>query len=343
MRVRNRPGFTLIELLVVIAIIGVLIALLLPAVQAAREAARRSQCTNNLKQIGIGLHNYHGAVGGFPPGEIPSGAGGWKFMSSVLMMAPYMENAPMYNAMNFSFSPEEGAADPNGTVVRTKINTFLCPSDGSADPNTQINYRACTGTYIRVRGGNERARGNGLFTEILSRDISSCTDGTSQTIAFAEQLRGDGNGAKASRSDYLGGGPSKWITISGKVGDAKVETVEYQAMEATCDTTAYNKVPNPSSGFSMGRWWTVSGFGFGMFNTIQTPNSRHIMVCRDDCSAGCAPELNALSMATSAHSGGVNVLMGDGSVRFIKDSVNQQTWWALGTRDGGEVVSSSDY
>jgi prepilin-type N-terminal cleavage/methylation domain-containing protein/prepilin-type processing-associated H-X9-DG protein len=343
MRHRNRPGFTLIELLVVIAIIGVLIALLLPAVQAAREAARRAQCTNNLKQIGIGLHNYHGAVGGFPPGEIASGAGGWKWFSGVTMMAPYMENNAMYNALNFTFGPEEGTADPNGTVVRTKINTFLCPSDGSADPAAQINYKACTGTYIKIRGSGNWAKPNGLFTDTLSRDIASCSDGTSQTIAFSEQLRGDGNGAKFSRSDYLGGGTSKWITVANTVGDAKSETTYYQAMEKACDTTAYNVVPNPSSGFSMGRWWTVSGFGFGEFNAIQTPNGHHIMVCRDDCSAGCAPEPNSLSMATSNHSGGVNTLMGDGSVRFIKDSVNQQTWWALGSRDGGEVISASDY
>jgi len=343
MRDRNRPGFTLIELLVVIAIIGVLIALLLPAVQSAREAARRSQCTNNLKQIGIGLHNYHGAVGGFPPGEIPSGAGGWKYMSAVLMMAPYMENAPMYNSMNFTFGPEEGTADPNGTVVRTKINTFLCPSDGAGDPATQCNYKASTGTYIKIRGSGNWAKPNGLFTDPLSRDIASCSDGTSQTIAFSEQLRGDGNGGKFSRSDYLGGGPSKWISVSGTVGDAKVETTNYLAMQTACDTTAYNIVPNPSSGFSMGRWWTVSGFGFGEFNTIQTPNGHHIMVCRDDCSAGCAPEPNSLSMATSQHSGGVNTLMGDGSVRFIKDSVNVDAWRALSTPQGGEVVSSDAY
>ncbi|HEX8200266.1 MAG TPA: DUF1559 domain-containing protein, partial [Isosphaeraceae bacterium] len=314
-----------------------------PAVQAAREAARRSQCSNNLKQIGLGLHNYHGAVGGFPPGEIPSGAGGWKYFSSVTMMAPYMENAAMYNALNFSFGPEDGGGQPNSTVVNTKINTYLCPSDGSADPAAQINYKASTGTYIKIRGSGNWSKPNGLFTDTLSRDVSSCTDGTSQTVAFAEQLRGDGNGSKFSRSDYYGGGTNQWITNANTVGDAKVETAMYQAMEKACDTAAYNKTPNPSSGFSMGRWWTVSGFGFGEFNTIQTPNGKHIMVCRDDCSAGCAPEPNALSMATSAHSGGINVLLGDGSVRFIKDSIAQQIWWALGTRDGGEVVSSSDY
>jgi len=310
-------------------------------VQAAREAARRSQCTNNLKQIGLGLHNYHGALGGFPPGEIPSGAGGWKYFGALTMMAPYMENAPMYNALNFTFGPEDGAGNQNSTVVNTKINTYLCPSDGGADPLTQNNYKASTGTYIKIRGSGNWSKPNGMFTDTLSRDLSSCTDGTSQTVAFAEQLRGDGNGAKYSRSDYLGGSSNVWVATG--VGDAKLEPALFLAMQKACDTTAYKVQPNPSSGFSMGRWWTVSGFGFGEFNTIQTPNGPHIMVCRDDCNSGCAPEPNALSMATSNHSGGVNVLLGDGSVRFIKDSISQQTWWALGSRDGGETVSSSDY
>ncbi len=137
MKTHHRRAFTLIELLVVIAIIGVLIALLLPAVQAAREAARRAQCTNNLKQIGLAMHNYHSAMGSFPLGSILArssvstyGGNKWSVHSQLLA---FMEQKAIYNALNFSVSPNNGMGGPmNRTGRITRINTFLCPSDGLA-------------------------------------------------------------------------------------------------------------------------------------------------------------------------------------------------------------------
>src|SRR3954453_11660663 len=145
MRTKPRPGFTLIELLVVIAIIGVLIALLLPAVQAAREAARRSQCTNNLKQLGLGLHNYHQGVGSFPMGSSRANGATWNNWSAQGLMLPYMEQQAIYNAINFNWEVTQSV---NTTAAYTTISSFLCPSDGNAGNITGLlnSYTGSCGT-----------------------------------------------------------------------------------------------------------------------------------------------------------------------------------------------------
>ena len=203
----RRRGFTLIELLVVIAIIAVLIALLLPAVQSAREAARRIQCTNNLKQIGLGLHNYLQAVGTFPLGTTlvnggygPVTYGCW---SAQALMLPFVEQAPLYNAANFSFAVAYGTLGQltNSTVVNTNLAMFLCPSDALAATsgagtagspnynNNNNNYFGSMGTTTRPSNANT----TGIFTGGGSNSytIASVTDGTANTVAFAESLVGD--------------------------------------------------------------------------------------------------------------------------------------------------------
>ena len=207
----SRRAFTLIELLVVIAIIAVLIALLLPAVQAAREAARRTQCINNLKQIGLALHNYQQNVGSFPmgatkapvnaPGDADSAGGGWSAWSAQSLLLPYMEQTAIYNSINFSWSCEQYNSLSwaiNSTAYNTKINSLLCPSDGNAGKSNICSYGASQGTttfnYV------DPGQSSGLFTYFRVYDIADCTDGTSNTIAFAEQLVGDGAGtARPSR------------------------------------------------------------------------------------------------------------------------------------------------
>ena len=218
-RARSR-GFTLIELLVVIAIIAVLIALLLPAVQAAREAARRSQCTNNLKQIGLGLHNYHTGNNSFPQGgskgpytvyattasaNVDPGTAyytpSWDGWSSLALMAPYLEQQALYSAMNFSWAPgwtgQPGYYN-NITVWNTHVATFLCPSDAYAGSVSGLtaslgnlnNYAASMGTTTANCCQHIAMTTTGLFAYEAVSAIQFVTDGTSNTVAFAETLTG---------------------------------------------------------------------------------------------------------------------------------------------------------
>ncbi|SIO62917.1 prepilin-type N-terminal cleavage/methylation domain-containing protein/prepilin-type processing-associated H-X9-DG domain-containing protein [Singulisphaera sp. GP187] len=352
---KRSRGFTLIELLVVIAIIAVLIALLLPAVQAAREAARRAQCINNLKQIGLAMHNYHSGLDTFPIGEMrpgigPSGQNGaWQYWGCLALLAPYMEQGAAFNCLNFNYWAPSDAA--NVTTLNMTVASFLCPSDGGRDGLIQNNYKGSTGTYAKIqKGGGSNGQGigfptNGIFTVDLCYGIRDCLDGTSNTIAFGEQMGGDGQRARWSRSDGWGGGVGVWaLTAAGDpvTGNAQVEFSLYQQMETQCDANGYRKAGVTEANWA-GRWWTVGGFELSLFNTIQPPNGQHVMGCRSDCSPDCWPEQNGLAMATSPHPGGTGFLMADGSVRFIKDSVAQKTYMGLGTRNGGEVISADAY
>ena len=165
----SRRGFTLIELLVVIAIIAVLIALLLPAVQAAREAARRAQCVNNLKQIGLALHNYHSSINALPWDH---GPGGWNEWSGMTMLLPYMEQQPLYNTINFNYIIGNGAATAtnggflNTTAIQTKLNGLVCPSDLDRLTNTDAGHN----NYVMNAGSDAFAdEGPTQFVGAVSR------------------------------------------------------------------------------------------------------------------------------------------------------------------------------
>ncbi len=230
MMARVKRGFTLIELLVVIAIIAVLIALLLPAVQSAREAARRAQCTNNLKQIGLAMHNYHTANGTFPQGisvdiQGSNGANGqdyanWNSWSAQAEMLGYLEQMPLYNAANWNWGPYpvNQFTAINNTVANTVISAFLCPSDPNAGSgqNGDVSYGGNINDYAAsfgtdTTGGNYSWGANGgqynnqgilgcvgMFGWGVAYGIQHCTDGSSNTIAYAEWLVGDGKGPAGS-------------------------------------------------------------------------------------------------------------------------------------------------
>jgi prepilin-type processing-associated H-X9-DG protein/prepilin-type N-terminal cleavage/methylation domain-containing protein len=349
----TRPlAFTLIELLVVIAIIAVLIALLLPAVQAAREAARRSQCVNNLKQIGVALHNYHTAHDAFPPGsskaiyQLNTVPYNWNNWSAQALLLGYLEQNPIYVSMNFSLAP--WASTVNGdkaadTVLRMRIGSFLCPSDGQAGAQCTNSYYGSMGTTI---GYNTQTSSNGLFAETVGHGIREITDGTANTVAFSEALVGDLTSNKAplkkrGHGILNAGGSQSW-----GVNDVSTNFNNIMSILNTQCNVAWDKNDaNTYGGYmSSGQYWGWGTPGMTLFQTVVPPNSSQYTwnTCRQDCQ-GCGVDSSHIVNATSNHAGGCNVLFCDGSVKFVKSSVNIRTWWALGSRGGDEVVSADSY
>ncbi len=356
-RVHVRRAFTLIELLVVIAIIAVLIALLLPAVQAAREAARRSQCVNNLKQIGLGLHNYHQTNDTFPLGNVCTGSGatpgcvGWDGYSPHAELLGFMEQKSIYNAINFSLSSSQ---PDNTTGIYPKIAVFLCPSDGNAggggksgvlnnDNSNTNSYSASTGTtYTPGDNGQGGSSSTGMFSYLVCYGIRDCTDGTSNTIAFAEHLVGIGTPTVNRANGTTGsGGSPQW---GGQSVDVYSNTAQVMTDLQGC-TAAWQTGNNILN--TRGYVWSIGSTGFTLFNTIVPPNSKTypFSACTFYGGGGWPGAMNGANIANvnSNHPGGANVLFTDGSVKFIKDTVNMNTYWGLGTRSGGEVVSSDAY
>ena len=359
MRMSTKRGFTLIELLVVIAIIAVLIALLLPAVQAAREAARRSQCTNNLKQLGLALHNYHTALNSFPMGASASnnpldGNVNWMGWSAQGLLLAYLEQTPLYNAANFSFDPIQNVGGHvNSTVVNTKINTFLCPSDGGSGkalPDFLVinNYYASQGTSVQ----NTPTMASGIFCYNNAYGIENVTDGTSNTIAFGEALVGNDK-----YSAYAGNGVSYCPSCTQFATNTDANDIQsggvVVATQVLNNFTACAAVfiPDVRSATNIsanrGEVWAWGAESMSMFNTLVPPNNKTYggwNQCRQSCQCGLgSADHSDISNASSNHPGGANFTLADGSVRFIKESLAVKTYWALGTKDRGETISSDSY
>jgi len=344
-----RRGFTLIELLVVIAIIGVLIALLLPAVQSAREAARRSQCTNNLKQIGLALHNYHSTHETFPMGASrntsqiePFTSHTWNNWAIHALVLPYLEQDPVYQACNFDFAVWHAGRTPQGfqanlTVFNTRLSIYNCPSDGKAGQGRLNNYYASCGPNTE---GSSQASGGGrspgLFTYQRPYAIRDCIDGTSNTIAFSEALVGDTRRGNHTRRNGMTG------VDFVRQFNVQENPQQYQTTMNACDQFWRANEANNVYTNSPGTRWVMGVTGWTIFSTAVPPNGKEWNACRDGC-RGCGIDNTQIMNSSSLHPGGVNVLFGDGSVRFIKDSIALQTWWALGTREGGEVLSSDQF
>jgi prepilin-type N-terminal cleavage/methylation domain-containing protein/prepilin-type processing-associated H-X9-DG protein len=367
---RARPrGFTLIELLVVIAIIAVLIALLLPAVQAAREAARRAQCVNNLKQIGLALHNYHSTHEVFVLGVSrygPLTMYNWDCWSSHAMLLSQLEQNAAYNACNFSLGnnmPNSYGWYANSTVNNTRLSVYLCPSDPNAGSLAllrtadgrldilDVNYVASAGTTTNSPNNTLPTNpwalqgSTGLFWWYIPYGLRDIIDGSSNTIAFSEALVSNGgtNGMPATISNSYPGN-----SITGVMG-AGPPAQQYNAFDnpaaITAGLLACNVAWKTKAGINSlrGIFWEVGSLGMTMFNTIVPPSSTQYTwgACR--FTGGGYPNDATFANANSLHPGGANVLLADGSVRFIKSTISQQTWWSLGTRLGGEVISADSY
>jgi prepilin-type N-terminal cleavage/methylation domain-containing protein/prepilin-type processing-associated H-X9-DG protein len=347
MRRDSRRGFTLIELLVVIAIIAVLIALLLPAVQAAREAARRAQCINNLKQLGLAVHNYISSNNVLPAQCMyPASAnlsGGWSF-NWPLALLPNMEQTPLFNAINFSISPWDLGET---TVFNTQVAGLLCPSETvSIRPSNPSG----TSSYVGNYGGPGVSQGysgtiiplsdlEGIGGQLGPVGLQSVIDGTSNTALFSEHLLG----LNANPTVSVGSVDARRGIFQGPSQAANTGPAGAQTFANAC-----NSLPGSTTSMSTNRpsiYWFV---GYPMhvvitsYNHFTAPNSLICFNAADPSWLSYAGPLSAFP-ASSFHSGGVNVGMADGSVKYIKNTIGLPTWWALGTRAGGEVVSADQY
>ena len=337
-------GFTLIELLVVIAIIAALIALILPAVQAAREAARRAQCANHLKQLGLALANYENAAGALPMSMSLAGAGnsvayatGWSAQARVL---PYLEGNTLFNAANLSVFKED---PPNTTVIAASVAGFLCPSEINVRVSAHdyglsgvINYGFCQGDWF-VWGGFDGPYNRQAFGPNRSRRFAEFTDGLSQTLLAAE--------VKA----YQAASNCRFTTlpsvndpndIPSPYADPYAVAPEYD--NGTCVT---------QNQYEFHTEWSDGHVHAAGFTTAWPPSK---VILGRAAYLGMDLDLNgkneenggptfAAINARSYHPGGVNALLGDGSVKFIKSTIDGNTWRALGTAQGGEVVSADTY
>jgi len=338
----------------VIAIIGILIALLLPAIQAAREAARRTECTNNLRQLGISAINYETAKKAFPYGRrrgsaivngqkqtIPQ----WGHLALIL---PYIEAAQEFAMIDFN---DYTIATDDNDVKYQKFSFFRCPSD-TAD---RLDDPTCTvgDTWLNVGRTNYRGNGgslsgkstdknlpdgtytteeenNGMFVTNRAISLKQVTDGASHTAMYSEAVLGDGD-------KYRVEVPGDWFRIPG--GQSTVDYIYQNCTNPAVITNGTGSNQYPCSG----RNWVHGDYGTSRYNHIMSPNGA-------SCAAqGNAGGFNAISIneaggahtASSRHPGGVNMVCADGSTHFVSDSIDLQVWWALGSRNGEDVVGES--
>jgi prepilin-type N-terminal cleavage/methylation domain-containing protein/prepilin-type processing-associated H-X9-DG protein len=351
-KMRKIRGFTLIELLVVIAIIAILIALLLPAVQQAREAARRTQCKNNLKQLGLALHNYHDTHDTFVSNGVAgtsevTGRGrfnqAWLSWSGLSMLLPYIDQAPIYANIDFNLRWDRGVND-NKEAARARITPFVCPSDPGA--NTTYTGRLAPTSYTISAGPasnwSMRTNNPGFATLWKGSKVRDITDGTSNTIACAEAQIGLNTG----RWDPSITPRSRWHRVTGagrlqRGGGTNNRVWRNTQAHMDAINTYYDNCLaryDAGSGWNgasdeQGRHWAGGRVYWGPWSTtLVGPNAGPS--CDNDNSVTDM----SIKEPSSYHTGGVQVLLADGSVRFVSENIDQGTWIAAGSIRGNETM-----
>ncbi len=341
---QKRRGFTLVELMVALGIISILFALLLPAVQTAREAARRASCSNNLRQLVLAMHAYHDSHGCYPISNTttlgPRSSDGtyrvayWGEFSVHVRLLPWLDQRPLFQAINFDvgtrppahLGPDAGGQEvryldaANLTARRTTVAVFLCPSDAGANEQAGVNYRMNMGvghhperTWLHPDSGNGLASQTGAPTK-----SAQVVDGLSHTVAFSERLRGSGRVPPTPERDY-------WAMMVGPGSTA-------DDLVLACRIAARSDNNRPGF-FGSGDSWFWRGVDRTLYNHAQVPNGP----VPDCLHFGVLPP-SGMATARSDHPGIVHAAMADGSVRPVVHSINLSVWRALGTRAGREVV-----
>ncbi len=329
-RKKRKKAFTLVELLVVIAIIGILIALLLPAVQAAREAARRTNCNNKIKQIVLAFHNYYDSRKVFPAYQYhntPSSWSSWRGHGPFTMILPYIEQENVYEQVDFNteWDNSDTTADPipptNFALSQLKIDTFICPTDGPY-VNTAYggtNYAVCGGSRRSFYSTGNAVNASGVFVRRRETRIADIRDGTSNVVMIGEINKGDDAGGQLTlERDF-----TNQLSLP---TDQFPPPDEIETAGVACDAQAQTWHQS-----NAGRQWMASFPGFVAFNTVAPPNWKHVSCCEGG-TFGYACDRNGIVPARSFHPGGVQVGLADGSARFISETIDLQMWQWVGAR-----------
>ncbi len=326
---RSVRGFTLIELLVVLSIVGVLTALLLPAVQAAREASRRQQCLQNLKQLALAFHNYSDQHRVLPFGVGPDrdpvisskGAADDRRFSAWSQLLPFLDQAPLFQQINFQVAPFHpyfsaqtgpgGDLGVNGQAASTKLAILRCPSDldRMTFPWGTNSYRTCSGSTWSAR------RGNGIFWQASSTRWCEVTDGLSSTVIVSERATGTGLATGVDPKSDLYNVPGLWTEGS---------------FRDMCSVQSTSSVVGLQADGDGGQTWLEGNMNWTRYNHVLGPN---LISCKNGSTWD-----GVIMNATSQHPGGVCVALADGSVRFVSENIDQETWSSLGSRNGNEII-----
>jgi prepilin-type N-terminal cleavage/methylation domain-containing protein/prepilin-type processing-associated H-X9-DG protein len=329
----RKTGFTLVELLVVIAIIGILIALLLPAVQAAREAARRMQCTNNLKQMALAMHNYHDTNKTFPRNAYRNPSwNGWHCFSANVSILPYIEQAALFE--QFDMQAHSWGWHYNNPMM-VKLDAFLCPSAPKYQGNISwsgegCNYGWCSGSSVYTAWGGGQTGQNGCISVQVEHTMGEIVDGTSNTILCSEFLSGDGDPSQATYPYDI------FYTGS----DGVFNSIENRHFPTQEELRAVGEAAQSPAGerSNNGSLWAWYAHSQSIFNTAAPPNWQYPTAGGNCCPGGAHDWGRGIIPPRSMHPGGVNAGLADGSVTFISETVNLLTFQRLGNRRDGQTI-----